>query len=422
MNWSGLPVMRSNSENQQVRGTVEDSRRHVLFLVDRLHSIAGGAEGVIQKLCRFLPSDRFRCSVATFWAKPNIQADFECPVYVYPLERIYGWNAFKEGVKLSRFLRRERVDIVHTFFPASDLWGSVVAKLSRCPVLVSSRRDMGILRLRKHRIPYMVANRLFDQVQAVSARVREFCIGEEGIAPEKVVTVTNGVDLAAIDGAPRAEGMTTLGFNPDPPLVMTVANLRSVKGIDVLLRGIGFVRQEIPDVMFAIVGETIDDSYRSALLSLVEELGIEANIRFLGPSTEVFSLLKMADVFCLPSRSEGLSNALLEAMACGLPCVATDVGGNSQVVEQGKNGFLVPSEQPQLLAEQILVLLRDADLREHMGNRSRQIVQERYTVQHVVDRLAGLYEELLEKRGRASARRPGDHRVAKVAEPLQHSR
>jgi len=128
----------------------------------------------------------------------------------------------------------------------------------------------------------------------------------------------------------------------------------------------------------------------------------------------------MADVFCLPSRSEGLSNALLEAMACGLPCVATDVGGNSQVVADGENGFLVPSEQPQLLAEKLVQLLQDAALRKRMGQCSRQIVQDRYTVQHMVERLAGLYDELLEKHGPASVTGSGRRQVSKVAETVQH--
>jgi glycosyltransferase involved in cell wall biosynthesis len=411
--------MRSEITHNEATSTVRDSRCHVLFLVDRLQSIAGGAEGAIEKLCRFLPADRFRCSVATFWAKPNIGDDFGCPVQVYPLDRIYGWNALKYGVKLGLFLRRERVDIVHTFFPASDLWGSMVATLSRCPVLISSRRDMGILRMRKHRLPYMVANRLFDQVQAVSDRVREFCIREEGIAPEKVVTVPNGVDLATIDAARPADRIPTLGLSDTTPLVMTVANLRSVKGIDVLLRAIAIVRRDVPDAVFAVIGESIETGYKEQLLSLVHELGIANNIEFLGARKDVFSLLKMADVFCLPSRSEGLSNALLEAMACGLPCVATEVGGNPQVVAEGKSGFLVPSEQPQLLAQKLVMLVKDKELRDRMGRTSRLIVQERYTVQHMVDRLAKFYDQLLEK-NRTAVARPRQGGVSKVAETVQH--
>src|SRR5579871_321147 len=144
------------------RSSTSSTRHHVLYLIDRLAS-NGGTEGVLQKICRFLPSDRFRVSVATLLARDDIRENFPCPVAVYPLNRIYGWHAFKCGLELSRFVRSERVDIMHTFFPASDIWGGSVATLSGCPIWVSSRRDMGILRMKKHRLPYLFANHFADQ-------------------------------------------------------------------------------------------------------------------------------------------------------------------------------------------------------------------------------------------------------------------
>jgi glycosyltransferase involved in cell wall biosynthesis len=376
------------------------ARHHVLYLIDRL-STSGGAEGALQKICRFLPADRFRCSVATFSVGSGMHEHFPCPIYVFPLHRIYGWNAFKYGLELSRFLRSERVDIMHTFFPASDIWGGAVATLSGCPILVSSRRDMGILRLKKHRLPYLFANHFADQIQAVSGGVREFCISEERLAPDKVVTVENGVDLEGIDAAPCADRGHTLGLDSTTPLVITTANPRVVKGIDVLIRAIAIVRRHLPNVKFILIGAA-NESYMRELLNLVADLGVADNIRFLGSRDDVFSLLKMADLFCLPSRSEGLSNALLEAMSCSLPCVATDVGGNSEVVVDGESGFLVPSEQPDSLAARILTLLGDRDLMKRMGQAGRQIVQRKFTVQHMVDRLTFLYDGLLQQRGLSS--------------------
>lgn len=375
-----------------------DGRHHVLYLIDRLNA-TGGAEGALQKICRFLPADRFRCSVATFLAGNDIQGHFPCPIDVYPLSRIYGWNALKYGMELSRFLRRERVDIMHTFFPASDIWGSVVATLSRCPILVSSRRDMGILKLKKHRLPYLFANHFADQIQAVSGGVREFCISEEGLDPNKVVTVPNGVDLERIDAAPCADRSQTLGLDRTTPLIVTTANPRAVKGIDVLIRAIAIVRTEAPDAKFIVIGGAGDESYLRGLRDLAREFMVSDNIRFLGSRDDVFSILKMADLFCLPSRSEGLSNALLEAMSCRLPCVATDVGGNSEVVVDGRSGFLVPSERPDILAARILTLLGDRDVMKRMGEAGRQIVQEKFTVQHMADRLTLLYDQLLQQRG-----------------------
>jgi L-malate glycosyltransferase len=383
------------------RSLTSSTRHHVLYLIDRLAS-NGGTEGVLQKICRFLPSDRFRVSVATLLARDDIRENFPCPVAVYPLNRIYGWHAFKCGLELSRFLRSERVDIMHTFFPASDIWGGSVATLSGCPIWVSGRRDMGILRMNKHRLPYLFANHFADQIQAVSEGVREYCIAEERLDPGKVVTVTNGVDLEKIDGAPRYDRSQMYGFASSTPVIVTTANRRIVKGIDVLVRAIPMVRKEFPDAKFLVIGEAPDPTYKRELSDLVSSLGLEQHILFPGARSDVFSLLKIADLFCLPSRSEGLSNALLEAMSCSLPCVATDAGGNSEVVEEGRSGFLVPIEEPHSLADRIITLLRDRELMKSMGLVGRKIVERRFTVQHMVDQLTLLYDRLLEQRGLSS--------------------
>ena len=134
----------------------------------------------------------------------------------------------------------------------------------------------------------------------------------------------------------------------------------------------------------------------SARIVLV--VGVEQMTATPGPEIGK-NLLKASDVFCLPSRSEGLSNALLEAMACRLPCVATDVGGNPEAVIDGLTGFLVPAENPEALAARILTLLRNRDSAQRMGQASRRLVESKFTVQHMIHRLAFLYNELLRERG-----------------------
>ena len=380
----------------------------VLYLIDRLQSVGGGAEGVLYKLCRFLPARGFRCSVATFGVGEGVEQQFPCPVRILPTPRIHHWTALPRALAFARLLRSEQVEIVHTFFPASDLWGGLVARLSGCPILVSSRRDMGILRSRKHRVPYRLANLLFTQVQAVSESVREFCIHEDRLPPEKVVTVPNGVDLESIDAYPSGDRNAVFGLSDNTPVVATVANVRSVKGIDILLRAAVVVREQLPEARFVVIGEAYDASYLRELLQLAEQLGVGQNVRFLGPRNDVCALLKASDLFCLPSRSEGMSNALLEAMACRLACVATEVGGNLEVVIDGETGFLVPTESPHALAARIVTLLRDRDLRKRMGQTGRRIVQLKFTVQHMVDRLSLLYGQLLQQQGLSSciARQP----------------
>ena len=146
---------------------------HVLFLIDTLASTAGGTESVLLKMTRLLPRDRFCCSVATFSADPSIVPahKFACPVHVFPINRTYDWRALRAAFRLAKLIRSEHFSIVHTFFPASDLLGGLVAKLSGCSVLISSRRDMGLMRSRAHWLAYRMARRLFDQVQSVGEQV-----------------------------------------------------------------------------------------------------------------------------------------------------------------------------------------------------------------------------------------------------------
>ena len=372
----------------------------ILFLIDRVHCTEGGAEGAVYKLCHSLPNYGFRCIVATFWAGEGVAEKFPCPVHIFPLTSMVGRKSLRCAKEFASLLRREKVSVVHTFFPASDLWGGTVARLSGCPVVISSRRDMGILRSRKHAILYRFSNRLFDQVQAVSETVREFCIGQDGIAAEKVVTVYNGVDLEAIDAAVPADRELSFGANQDQPIIASVANIRQVKGIDILVQAASRVVEKAPNAVFAVIGGAIQEpGYWDSLKAEIRRLDLERNFRFLGSRTDVCALLKQSDIFCLPSRSEGMSNALLEAMACRLPCVATSVGGNPEVVVNGISGFLVPNEDSSSLAARILCLLSDRARARQMGQEGRHVVESKFTVRHMAQRLTYLYGELLQRRG-----------------------
>jgi glycosyltransferase involved in cell wall biosynthesis len=156
----------------------------------------------------------------------------------------------------------------------------------------------------------------------------------------------------------------------------------------------------VQDVQFVIVGSALQEpDYDAGIRKDIRQMGLERNVRFIGTRTDVGSLLKQSDVFCLPSRSEGMSNALLEAMACGLPCVATAVGGNLDVVVNGQTGFLVHNEDYQALAARIVSLLRDRHFARSMGQEGRRIIEAKFTVQHMMGRLASLYRQLLLQRG-----------------------
>ncbi len=390
-------------------------RIHILFLIDVLYSTYGGAEGVLSKIVRLLPRDRYRCSIATFATRADLVASdrFDCPVHLFPIRRTYDWCAFKTALQLSRLIRSEHVAILHTFFAASDLLGGVVARLSGCPIIVSSRRDMGYQRNVTHRVAYRLGRGLFDQVHAVAENVRLSHIRQDGLDPDKVKTIYNGVDLDDIDHAAVAPRSPELGLEGEGPVVACVANLRPIKGLETLVRTAAIVCRDIPQARFVVAGALNDTDYLRKLTNLAEQIHVTEQIRYIGLRTDVPSILKVCDLFYLPSRSEGLSNALLEAMACGLPCVATDVGGNSELIDEGRSGYLVPADNADSAAERILTLLKNRPLAARMGQAGRKIVESKFTVQAMMIRLTELYDELLGEAG-IHAGRPDTQAVCAI--------
>jgi len=158
-----------------------ETRPHVLFLIDHLLA-RGGGEGNLLKVVQLLPPDIVRCSIATLRIDPVIQKSIAVPVHVFPLRRVYGLSGFRAAWRLRRLIRKEKIDIVQTYFETSNLWGGLVAKLSGA-LLLSSRRDMGILRKAKHRLGYQVINRISDRVLAVSEEVKRFCVAHDHVEP-----------------------------------------------------------------------------------------------------------------------------------------------------------------------------------------------------------------------------------------------
>ena len=371
-------------------------RTTVLYLIDELDGI-GGAEGVLLRLVRHLPRDRFRPLVATFRHVPTFRSDaLAAPLHVVPLRKTYDLGALRAARSLRSLIRDEQVRITHCFFETSDLWGGLVAKWAGCPILISSRRDMGIMTHWKHRFAYKVLGRMFDQVQTVSDQVRQFAITRDRLRPERVVTVHNGIDLdAAEEVLTREEIRARLGIRTESAIVITLANLRRVKGIEVLLRAAALVCRSRPETVFLIVGDALDPGYLEELQKLATSLGISDSVRFWGPETRPARLLGACDVFALLSHSEGFSNAIVEAMASRLPCVVTDVGGNPEAVFDGRNGFVVGRGDYQAAADRIITLIADEEGRQRMGDAAFRIVEEHFTTTAMINRLTACYEGLL---------------------------
>ena len=369
----------------------------IVYIIDQLCEL-GGAERVLLRIIRDLPRDRFSPHLVTFKIDETlgIRTLVSCPLHVIPVSRTYDLHALAAARRIRKLVRDCNIQIAHTFHETSDLWAGMIAKLSGCRILISSRRDMGFLRLAKHRIGYRWLGRYFDEVHTVSEQVRRFCIEEDRLDPHRVFTVHNGIDLSTPPADLDVHNVRArFDIDPDVRLVVSVGHVRRIKGFDVLLRSAALVHKIMPDVVFAVAGDNHEPAHRQELDAVASQLGMNGRFRFLGRVDDVSSLLRASDVFCLPSRSEGLSNALLEAMACELPCVATRVGGNSEVVADGKTGYLVATETPEALAASLLTLLHDHPVARRMGAEGRRIVEENFTTQAMINTVIDSYERLL---------------------------
>ena len=297
-------------------------------------------------------------------------------------------------------LRRRRVRIVHSYLFHANWFGTLAARLAGIPVVIVSKRSMDVYPRARDRWACRLVNRLADRVTAVAGAVRDHVHATEGCPLEKIVVIPNGIDAEARHrGAPAPVPVELPGIGDGDRVVGTIARLVWKRGHEELLQAAALLRQADPAAKLVIVG---DGPLRPSLEERARTLGLNGSVRFLGAIPDAARFLPRFDVFVLSSVLEGMSNALLEAMAAGRPAVATRVGGNTELVVDGETGFLVPPKDPQALADAVARLLRDPALARRFGEAARRRVESEFTLSTMVSRLEQLYDDLLAGSSRAA--------------------
>ncbi|MEU0567481.1 glycosyltransferase [Nonomuraea sp. NPDC005983] len=290
-------------------------------------------------------------------------------------------------VSLLRLLRDLKPQVLHAFLYFSYVVGPPVARLARVPVIVAGRRSLSCFKRRRGWVLALerVVTRVTDHVVANAVAVAEDARVVEGVPARKVSVIYNGLPASAFQGA-EPERVDTPW-----PVVVCVANLLDVKGHRFLLDAAGMLSQRGRPCTVVLVGEGAE---RGRLEAQASALGVD--VRFVGARTETAGFLACADVVVLPSLSEGLSNAVMEAMAAGRPVVATSVGGTPELLEG--RGVLVPAADPVALAEGIARLVDDPDLAASLGAAARAWAGKNLDLDVMVDEHVHLYHRLLETR------------------------
>jgi L-malate glycosyltransferase len=352
----------------------------------------GGTERQMIELIRRLDRDRWDVHVACLRARgawlDRVVQSARCESFPVPsLKRASTLDRLRD---FAAWCRDKQFAVVHAVDVLSNVFGLTGAALAHVPVRIGARRDINpgrsAAQTAAQRAAYSCAHVVVANARASAERLRF-----ERVPARKIAVVPNGIDVETFDARALA-----------PPLrrVVSVANLRQEKGHDVLIDAAARVVHCFPDARFDLVG---DGPERERLEALVRARGLSRAVVFRGHVENVAAILEQADIFAHPSRTEAFPNALLEAMAAGLPVVASAVGGIPEIIEEGHTGLLVPAGDRQALADRISRLMADGDEGVRIGAAARRAVVARFSFDRMVAGFEHVYLEQLARQGFLSA-------------------
>jgi len=294
------------------------------------------------------------------------------------------------AVRLARLFRRERPHVVHVHNFFSHVRAAAAAKWARVPVLVHTKHGAQYPTVWGSRRLAGAAYRLSDVLVAISEDVRQGLMRTYRFAPGKVRLVVNGIDTERFGSVSKElvpGGRRVLGIE-GRPLIGTVCRLSPEKGVPTLLEAFARLAPSMPDARLLIVG---DGAERAACQTRAQELGVGDRTHFLGMRDDVAAIYPLLDIYVQPSYTEGISLTILEACACGLPVIATAVGGNPEIVAEGRSGRLVPPGNAQALANAIQDTWADNGAAFAMGQAARRRVVESFSLERMVSDYVDLY-------------------------------
>lgn len=324
------------------------------------------------------------------------------PVIAMYREAMRRYALFLEFLKviapMARFIREQRIDIVHCILPNAYFYGTIAALLAGRRNIIMSRLSLNNY---QKTIPlYFTVERkflhFFVKIAVGNANSVLYDLVEEGIPKRKLFLLYNGI---AVDGyRPSAErrvrARDMLGLAPETLVVTAVGNLHPYKGHADLIAAVARIAEELPRPWRLIIAGSDRAGHELVLRRMISELGIEQCVTLLGHRDDIPDILAAADIHAMPSHEEGLPNSIIEAMASGLPIVASRVGGIPELVIENENGLLVEPRDPDGLSKALLTLAQDVHMRMRVGEANLARVRARFSLENSVSRYNELYGSL----------------------------
>lgn len=345
----------------------------------------GGLERLLVDFSRFHDHGRFAMQFVGLSGDGQPAEDIRaagCPVRV--LNESVKIRKLRTIFELANVLRAERIQVVHTHNTYAHFYGSLAAKLAGVSVIVNTQHGRGCGKGWKAKWQFRIANRLTRQIVGVSRDAAQLCQVDDPHSRDKVIAIWNGINL---------DRFTYVGPK-QVPTAISVARLSKEKDFPTLIEAVRQVLPHVPDFRLQIVG---DGPERATIEKKIIELNLGNHIELLGERHDIAELLSQAGFFVSATRTEGVSLTLLEAMAVGLPIVTTSVGGNPEVVLDGRTGRLVPDDDPLALARAMIEMCNDRGSWTLMGLLGRQRVEEHFEIRNMIGCYETLYEELLDR-------------------------
>lgn len=365
--------------------------RTILYL--STSSGPGGAERVISNLAASLDPQRYRAVLCLFrpgWLQERSESQ-GIRTFIIPTQGMTDW---RWAIQFKHLLRQERVDLVHAHEFDANVQGAFVANLTGIPLVATVHGKNYFWEKRRRRLAYRWVSRIATMV-AVSQDLKQFIVEKVGIAPHRLKVLYNGVHaLQNCSSVEVNQFRKELGLPESHQVVGVVGNLYPVKGHQYLIEAIPSILMKCPNTSFVFAGR---GELETDLKAQVHRLGVDTKVFFLGLRHDIHRILAMLDVFVLPSLSEGLSMAILEAMVAGKPVVATRVGGNPELVIDGETGFLVPEKDSQALADRVLTLLTNRPQAALLGEQGQRRAEAQFSLRAMVSAYQSLYDERLKK-------------------------
>jgi L-malate glycosyltransferase len=370
----------------------------VLFLIDQFDGADGGTEQHLLYLLHNLPRTRFALKVAVLYGREPSAGEHLGPFAPYFLDllpRRSLSDKFRVARRVAAVIRDEAIDVVHTFFPASEAVALLAVWWARRGRVVAARRNVGHWHspwsLWRARLQAPFIHHFLANCEAAKLRAAHL----EGIPARRISVVPNPAPRQRIrDGLSAAKTRAELGIREGQRVVGIVGSIRPIKDHFTFLRAARLILDQEPTTRFLIVGRQWPD-VSPALFQLADDLGIARQVVWTGQVDNPVTLMPLFDVAVLSSRAEGLANTLIEYAAVGLPTVATDVGGNREVVVDEETGFLVPPEDPALLADRVVRLLRDEPLRQAFGTKARARAAAAFSEERVLRAYEQFYRDVV---------------------------